>query len=101
MWRPLRDLFRRSRTPDPAPARRERPNPDYIAVLEHDLLGIVPEPGTPAARAVALAKPVDRTTCPHEDVIDVTQLGQARPTGMCQRCGADMVESDEGDWERP
>lgn len=94
----LRALWQRLRTPAPA---RVRPNPNVIAVLEHDLLGITPEPGTPAARAVALAKPIDQAVCPHEDVIDVTQLGQARSTGLCERCGADMVESDEGDWERP
>lgn len=78
-----------------------RPDPDRIAVLEHELLDITPEPGTPAARAVALSKPVDKETCPHEDVIDITELGQARHTGLCQHCGADMVETDTGEWQRP
>jgi hypothetical protein len=76
-------------------------DPDQIAVLEHDLLGVQPEPGTRAARAVALAKPVDPAQCPHEDVVEVTELGQARPTGLCTRCGAGMVADDNGDWQRP
>jgi hypothetical protein len=76
---------------------RPRADPDRIAVLEHDLLGVQPEPGTPAARAVALAKPVDPDACPHEDVVEVTELGQARPTGLCTRCGAGMVADDNGD----
>lgn len=87
------------RPPQPEPVPRS--DPDRIAVLEHDLLGIQPEPGTPAARAVALAKPVYQTACPHDDVIETTELGQARPTGMCGRCGAVMVATDTGEWELP
>jgi hypothetical protein len=94
-------LFRWPRRTHQPPAPQPRPNPDRIAILEHDLLGITPEPGTPAARAVALSKPVDQNACPHEDVIETRELGQARTTGMCRRCGADMVETDTGDWERP
>ncbi|MFJ6069101.1 hypothetical protein ACIQHU_39430 [Streptomyces tendae] len=78
-----------------------RADPNRIAVLERDLFGIQPEPGTPAARAVALAKPVDPAQCPHEDVVEVTELGQARATGLCERCGAGMVADDNGDWQRP
>lgn len=89
------------RRPAPRPEPQQRVNPDRIAVLEHDLLGIIPEPGTPAARAVALAKPIDQDACPHEDVIDVTELGMARPTGLCGMCGADMVADDDGEWMRP
>jgi hypothetical protein len=92
-------LFGRRCTP--RPPREGRPDPDRIAVLEHDLLGIQPEPGTPAARAVALVKPIDQDTCPHDDVIEVTGLGQARPTGLCGRCGAGMVATDIGEWQRP
>lgn len=94
----LARLFRRNR---PSLPPDEPPDPDRIAVLEHDLLGILPEPGTRAARAVAMAKPVDQDTCSHDDVIEVTEMGQVRSTGLCGRCGADMVENDEGDWERP
>jgi hypothetical protein len=96
LWR---KLLRRP-TPEP-PQPRPRANPERIAVLEHDLLGITPEPGTPAARSVALAKPVDQNTCPHDDIIETPEFGQVRTTGICRRCGAGMVETDEGDWERP
>lgn len=82
-------------------ARKQIADPDRIAVLEHDLLGIHPEPGTPAARAVALAKPIDQTACPHDDVIKTTGMGQARPTGLCGHCGAGMVADDAGEWQRP
>lgn len=96
---PFGHLFRRHRARQPH--LEERLSPDRIAVLEHELLGVTPEPGTPAARAVALAKPVDQNACPHEDVIETTELGQARVTGLCGRCGAGMVADDAGDWERP
>lgn len=96
LWRKLL----RQRPPEPEPPT-PRANPDRIAVLEHEVLGITPEPGTPAARAVAVSKPVDQDRCPHDDVIDITELGQARRTGLCERCGADMVATDKGDWERP
>jgi hypothetical protein len=89
-----------SRTP-PKPQAPANANPDRIAVLEHELLGIQPEPGTPAARAVALAKPVDPAQCPHDHVIDVTQIQHTRPIGMCEHCGAEMVGTDEGHWEQP
>lgn len=96
LWRKLL----RQRPPQP-----ERPtpraNPDRIAVLEHEVLGITPKPGTPAARAVALSKPVDQDRCPHDDVIETPEFGQPRPTGICRLCGAGMVATDEGDWERP
>lgn len=79
----------------------EHPNPDRIAVLEHDLLGIRPEPGTRQACAVALAKPADPAKCPHDHIIDVTRIQHTRPIGMCERCGADMVQNDDGTWEQP
>ncbi|MEU5742017.1 hypothetical protein ABZ784_29000 [Streptomyces tendae] len=97
-WRAV-GCFKRRRSDEQPPTLR--PDPDRIAVLEHDLFGIQPKPGTPAARAVALAKPVDQEVCPHEDVVEVTELGQARATGLCKRCGAGMVADDNGDWQRP
>lgn len=44
---------------------------------------------------------VDRNSCPHEDVIDVTGPDQDRPTGVCDTCGAGMVADDDGEWTRP
>jgi hypothetical protein len=95
----LARLFGRRRAPQPD--HPQRPNQDRIAVLEHELLNITPEPGTAAARAVALAKPVGQDACPHDDVVETPQMGEVRATGICGRCGAGMVATDEGDWERP
>ncbi|MFJ4473281.1 hypothetical protein ACIP2X_38105 [Streptomyces sp. NPDC089424] len=94
-------LFGHRRHPSAGPQAQERPDPDRIAVLEDELLGITPEPGTRAARAVALAKPVDQTACPHDDVIEVVEMGQVRATGICEHCGARMVATDTGDWQLP
>jgi hypothetical protein len=98
MWRHWRWPWRRPPV-HPTPPRRS--NPDRIAVLEHELLDITPEPGTRAAHAVALAKPVDQDACPHDDVIDVSEMGTTRRMGLCGPCGASMVATDEGDGERP
>ena len=90
----LRRRKRAQTEPDPA-------SQDRIAILEHELLGVQHEPGTAAARAVAIAKPVDPGQCPHDDVINITEIQHLRQVGMCAACGADMVENDDGDWERP
>jgi hypothetical protein len=101
-------FFRRK----PDAASSPRADPLRIAVLEHDLLGVQPEPGTAAAFAVnlaasgkrlreAMAKPVDPDACPHEDVAETTMLSQTRRAGICCKCGAEMVEDDAGDWVRP
>ena len=95
LWRPTR-YFKRGNLNPPI----ERPDPNRIAVLEHELLGITPEPGTPAAHAVARSRPVDKDSCPHDYIIEVTELGQARRTGLCEACGAWMVATDEGGWAR-
>lgn len=92
----------------------ERARADHmrIAVLEHDLLGIQPTPGTVAAAAVnlrnaarfmqaAMAHPVDPARCPHEEVVETTQVGDARSRGLCTRCGVDAVEDDDGAWTFP
>lgn len=79
----------------------ERSDPDRIAVLEHELLDIDPELGTPQALAVALARFVDPDLCPHANAIETSGLGQARPCGICDRCGVDLVATDDGNWERP
>lgn len=53
------------------------------------------------ARLADLLDTVDQKACLHEDVIDVTGQGQARPTGLCDTCGAGMVADDDGEWIRP
>lgn len=78
----------------PAPVR-PRANPTRIAVLEHDLLGIPPEPGTAAALTIALRR---AGTCMTHEPVDVTTFGDPRPVGQCGRCGAHMVLDDGGAW---
>ncbi|MFF7476624.1 hypothetical protein [Streptomyces sp. NPDC008092] len=96
LWRKLL----RQRPPEPEPPA-PRADADRIAVLEHDLLGVIPEPGTRAARAVALSKPVDQNACPHDEVIETPEFGQPRMLGICRHCGAGMVQNDQREWERP
>lgn len=94
--------YRRRRSPHTRDTQRlAHPDLNRIAVLEHDLLGIEPEPGTPAAFAAALGRPLDQDACEHEDAMDVIPLGQGRSTGMCAGCDVDIVETDEGLWDRP
>ncbi|MFI1371332.1 hypothetical protein ACH4UY_04880 [Streptomyces longwoodensis] len=78
----------------PAPAR---PRADHtrIAVLEHDLLGIPPEPGTAAALTVALRR---AGTCVQHDPVDVTTFGDPQPSAMCSRCSTCMVLDEHGRW---
>ncbi|MGA5604016.1 hypothetical protein ACPCUF_23770 [Streptomyces griseoincarnatus] len=78
----------------PAAPEPERANPTRIAVLEHDLLGIPPEPGSAAALVVALRR---TGTCVEHEPVETTTFGEARLTGLCTRCGAAMVE-EEGEW---
>jgi hypothetical protein len=91
----------------PLPAGR----PDYarIAVLEWEVLGVRPAPGTAAAVVVGLAEagerlkralsaPRDQVVCGHEEVVSVRGLGDARDSGVCTGCGAQMFEGDGGDW---
>lgn len=88
---PMRLLWRRR----PAPAPQPRPNPTVIAVMEHDLFGIKPEPGTMAAAAIALRRAGD---CLAHQPVDITQLGDPGPVGLCTRCGKHMVQDDDGKW---
>lgn len=81
------------RAPAPAPAR-PRANPTRIAVLEHDLLGIPPEPGTAAALTIALRR---LGSCIEHEPVETTGLGE-QPNAMCTRCGATMVQDDDGTW---
>ncbi|MBP8532368.1 hypothetical protein GWI24_04005 [Streptomyces sp. MK37H] len=67
-----------------------------MAVLEHDLLGIKPEPGSPAALAIALRK---TGSCFEHDPIDTSTMADPHPTGQCARCGRLMLQDDEGRWQ--
>ncbi|RSS43855.1 hypothetical protein EF906_08825 [Streptomyces sp. WAC08241] len=69
-----------------------------MAVLEHDLFGIKPQPGTAAALSIAMR---GAGTCLQHDPIDTTELGHPRPTGMCQRCGVGMLLDETGKWTVP
>lgn len=81
----------RRHPPAPAPVRA---NPTRIAVLEHDLLGIPPQPGTAAALIIAMRR---IGTCTEHAPVETTGLDDARPTALCTRCGVAMVLED-GEW---
>jgi hypothetical protein len=96
-------------SPDCGPFPFPRPDPARIALLEYTELGIRPTPGTAAAAVVgmhllgqrirqAAAMPVDQAACPHQDIVETTEVGQARETGLCTRCGAHAVQGDDGAW---
>lgn len=72
-----------------------RPNYTSIAVMEHDLLGIKPEPGTAAAAVVALRQV---GTCLTHQPVETTVLNDSARNGMCTRCGRILVLNGEGDW---
>jgi len=72
-----------------------RPNYTSIAVMEHDLFGIQPKPGTAAAAIVAMRH---IGTCVTHQPVEPTGLGDPAPNGMCHRCGRTMVLNDLGDW---
>lgn len=78
-----------SRRPENTPAP-PRGNPTWAAVLEHDLLGIAPEPGTAAALALSLRR---LGRCFEHDPVATT-----RSHGLCTRCGVALVLGDDGDW---
>ncbi|WP_330339394.1 hypothetical protein [Streptomyces sp. NBC_00557] len=76
----------------PTQLYRPRPNPTHIAVLEHDLLGISPEPGTAAAAILLLRR---AGSCfEHQPMHSATP----EPTGRCARCGAPMRMGPNGTW---
>lgn len=80
--------------------RPVRPRPDYgrIAVLESELLGIEPEPGTAAAAVVGFRQALGEARaylwlasefrmCDHERTEEVATLGGGRWL-LCRDCGA-------------
>lgn len=77
------------------PVQRERSNPLRIAVLEHDLLGIKPLPGSMAAAVVVLRQ---AGTCLKHSPVEVTGLGDAGRTALCTRCGHHLVMDQHGQW---
>jgi hypothetical protein len=72
-----------------------RVDPTTIAVLEYDLLGIKPEPGSSAALAVSLR---NLGTCYAHQPADITSYGDAGPNAICVRCGQHMVQDSRGRW---
>jgi hypothetical protein len=86
----------RRRKPEPQPAPPPRPNYTAIAVMEHDELGIQPEPGTVAAMVIGLRKAV--ANCTAHQPVDTTPFAQAGRSGLCTRCGCDMVQDGDGQW---
>ncbi|MFE2563045.1 hypothetical protein [Streptomyces mirabilis] len=77
------------------PRRAPRPNYMAIAVLEHALFGIQPEPGTAAALTIALRQV---GACMTHRPVETTTLGQL-PQALCTRCGKSMIQGDDGTWE--
>lgn len=73
-----------------------RPNYTAIAVLEHDLLDIEPEPGTAAAVTIALRRAAAHCTA-HQPV-ETPTFAQPGRSGLCARCGCDMVQGSDGEW---
>lgn len=84
---------RRKPTPEPA---RPRANHTRIAVLEHDLLGIKPEPGSMAALTIAMRR---TATCLEHQPIETTTFSDPYTTAMCAGCGGVMVQGDDGAWQ--
>jgi hypothetical protein len=87
MMRTLRAFRQRVHRLNP---ERPRANPTRIAVLEHDLLGIQPEPGTIAALAVVLRK---AGTC-----IEHKPVQAAPDSAVCTGCGRTMHLKEDGTW---
>jgi hypothetical protein len=79
----------------PAAPVRGHANATAIAVLEHDLLGITPKPGSAAALAVALRQ---AGACLTHQPAEVTSLSDRAPVAICVRCGHHMVQDGDGRW---
>lgn len=82
--------------PRPPSAPPPRANPTRIAILEHDLLGIPPQPGTAAAAVIALRR---TGTCIQHQPVDVGTLGDLPGTRiLCTGCGNHLVGTEDGRW---
>lgn len=85
-----------NRKREPAPGAPPRPNYTAIAVLEHDELGIQPEPGTAAALVIALRK--FAANCTAHEPVETPMFAQPGRVGMCARCGCSMAQDGDGEW---
>lgn len=72
----------------------DRPSPVRIAVLEHDLFGVQPKPGTAAALAVGMR--AGGQCWQHQPAATLT----ANPVteAVCTQCGRQMQLDDDGHW---
>ncbi|MFE9448311.1 hypothetical protein [Streptomyces sp. NPDC006739] len=73
-----------------------RPNYIRIAVLEHDLCGMQPDPGTGAALAVGVRS---AGHCLNHQPIATLTFDAPTSSGTCAGCGRAMVLNDAGNWE--
>jgi hypothetical protein len=86
----------RRRIAEPPPTPHPRPNYTAIAVLEHDLFGVQPEPGTAAAVTIALRNAL--ANCTAHQPVATTPFAQVGHSGMCARCGCSMRQDGTGEW---
>ncbi|MEU9400574.1 hypothetical protein [Streptomyces sp. NPDC048242] len=75
-----------------------RANATTIAVLEHELFGIPPKPGTVAAVVIALRH---AGTCATHQPVDMATMDAPQPVARCARCGATLALRDDGEWTVP
>lgn len=116
------------RRPVPVPA--ERPDYTAIALLEHEIYGITPEPGTAAAAVLGLRRIASAATpacdyapdgfiralgqaqsqqvalhaalsrCTTHEPVDTSRLGHL-PTAMCRRCGTEIPDTTPDEESQP
>lgn len=73
-----------------------RANPTRIAVLEHDLFGVKPNPGTMTAAVLALRR---AGTCSEHKPVDISAVGERPGThGLCTQCGQRVTPGPDGGW---
>jgi hypothetical protein len=82
----------RRRHPEP---EQPRANHALIARLEHELLGIPPEPGSGAALDLALRQ---AAMCFTHHPVATTSLSDPCENGRCAGCGRAMILGDDGTW---